>query len=60
MNVIAKVDESKCRACGCCVRSCPLGKIELGRYTAQMGENCTGCGRCVSACPFEAIYLENK
>lgn len=56
----AKLTESKCRGCGCCVRACPGGGIALGKEKAEIGEACVGCGQCVKACPFEALYLENK
>jgi len=56
----AKLNEAKCRGCGCCVRSCPKGVIVLGVKRAEIGEDCAGCGCCVKVCPFEALYLENK
>ncbi len=60
MMLKAKLNEAKCRGCGCCVRSCPMGAIALGAEKAEIGEACVGCGCCVKACPFEALHLEIK
>ena len=51
----AKIDESKCRGCGCCLRACPMNNIILGRKKAEIGERCNGCGLCTNYCKFNAI-----
>lgn len=51
------IDEEKCKACGLCQRSCPVGAI-LGearekRHIDQ--SKCIKCGTCIKSCPFKAI-----
>lgn len=55
----AFVDEDSCVACGCCVKVCPLGIIEIYRgIMAQIDrERCVGCGRCAGECPASVIEL---
>ena len=49
-----------CVACGCCVKVCPLGAIEIVRGVAAQidRERCVGCGRCARECPASVIRLE--
>jgi len=49
------VDAQLCTACGSCVRSCPLGAIEMKEGRATIGELCRACGLCLSLCPVNAI-----
>ncbi|MBE7017740.1 MAG: 4Fe-4S dicluster domain-containing protein [Ruminococcaceae bacterium] len=53
----ARIIENKCRGCGCCVRSCPMNNITLGKKKAESGDECNGCEKCIKACPFDAIEL---
>lgn len=55
----AYVDSADCVACGCCVKVCPLGAIQVVRgIRAQVdGSKCVGCGRCVRECPASVIEL---
>ena len=50
----------ECVACGCCVKVCPLGAIEIVRGVAAQidRERCVGCGRCARECPASVIRLE--
>ncbi|MHA1132205.1 MAG: 4Fe-4S binding protein, partial [Candidatus Helarchaeota archaeon] len=59
----AVIDESKCIACGWCVR-CPVEAIELkkffgGKIQLQNLEKCdpSGCKACIKICPSNAWYL---
>ena len=56
----AVVREDTCVACGCCVKVCPLGAIEIVRGVAAQidRERCVGCGRCARECPASVIRLE--
>ncbi len=47
-----KVDKSKCKDCGKCMKECPMkiGKDEIGRNT-----ECILCGRCIDECKLGAI-----
>ena len=53
---------SECVACGCCVRVCPRGAVQVlwGIRAQADPEKCIGCGACVNLCPsrpFSAIYV---
>lgn len=58
------VDERKCRRDAICVRSCPLGIIELREEklvpTPAEGADklCIACGHCVAVCPYGAMSLD--
>ena len=56
----AVVDPSACVACGCCVKVCPRGAIQiLQGITARVNRaRCIGCGKCVRECPASAITWE--
>ena len=55
----AVVDQSACVACGCCVKVCPLGAIEVVHGVAARvhGERCVGCGKCARECPASVIEI---
>lgn len=56
----AVVEEQDCVACGCCVKVCPLGAIQvLHGITARVNpDKCAGCGKCVRECPASVIQLQ--
>lgn len=56
----APVDSAVCVACGCCVKVCPLGAIEVVRGVAARVDagKCVGCGKCVAECPASVIALQ--
>ena len=50
------VDESLCKGCGKCVKSCPQGAITLIDKKAHIDPAlCRGCGICMRVCPNGAI-----
>ncbi len=56
----AKVDKSRCRACGTCVEVCGFGIPVLieeasGRYSFIDPKLCLACGICAAVCPSGAI-----
>ena len=55
----AFVEASYCVACGCCVKDCPLGAIQIiDGITAQVSmEKCVGCGKCAKECPASVIEI---
>ena len=55
----AVVDRGACVACGCCVKVCPLGAIEIVRGVAARvdREKCVGCGKCARECPASVIEI---
>lgn len=49
--------QKECVACGCCMKKCPKGAIQVihGMY-AQIDESkCIGCGICMRTCPASVI-----
>lgn len=56
----AVVEESDCVACGCCVKVCPLGAIQVlhGIFARVSPDKCVGCGKCVRECPASVIQLQ--
>lgn len=56
----AQVDNEVCVACGCCVKVCPMGAIEVVRGVAARVDagKCVGCGKCVAECPASVIALQ--
>ena len=55
----AVVDEKACVACGCCVKVCPLGAIEVVRGIAARVDwsKCVGCGKCAKEYPASVIAV---
>jgi ferredoxin len=55
----AKVDKSKCLACGGCISVCPKDAILMyGSKAFVTGEKCISCSICIKACPVAAIGEE--
>ena len=56
----AFVKHSDCVACGCCVKVCPLGEIQIiSGIMAQVDmEKCVGCGKCAKECPASVIKIQ--
>ena len=53
------IDPDKCKACGICLKKCPVDAIEGGKKTIHVidQELCTRCGTCIEVCParFDAV-----
>lgn len=55
----ARVSQGECVACGCCVKVCPMGALEINHgLHAQIHEDkCVGCGKCAKECPASVIEI---
>lgn len=56
----AAVMQKQCVACGCCVKVCPRGAIQIrnGMYAIVDKTKCIGCSLCMKACPASVIQME--
>ncbi len=61
-DLIPKVKEEKCIACGVCIERCPESAIERldNKKAFIIEELCIGCGECVAFCPSRAIPINWK
>ena len=55
----AFVAQGDCVACGCCVKVCPLGAIQIvkGIMAWANMDKCVGCGKCAKECPASVIEI---
>ena len=55
----AFVAQGDCVACGCCVKVCPMGAVEVMKgIMAQVNmDKCVGCGKCAKECPASVIEI---
>lgn len=51
------IDESLCKGCSKCARTCPVGAIsgEIKSPFIINQDKCIKCGACLNSCPFKAI-----
>lgn len=56
----ACVNVNECVACGCCVKVCPKGAIQIRKGIAADVdlEKCVGCGMCARECPASVIEVQ--
>ena len=56
----AFVQQSDGVACGCCVKVCPLGAIQImkGIMAEVDMTKCVGCGKCAQECPASVIEIQ--
>jgi electron transport complex protein RnfB len=60
-NYIREMDEEKCKACGVCVKFCPMNALELKDEKVLYNPDlCIGCGVCVHKCPNDACWLVKR
>ena len=69
-NYLVKTDPETCKACGLCVRRCPMDALQMkfstkapNKYHKAVVLNedlCIGCGVCVHKCKQKSIVLERK
>jgi len=56
----AFVAQELCVACGCCVKVCPMGAIQImkGIMAVVDFDKCVGCGKCAKECPASVITIK--
>jgi ferredoxin len=61
-NFFSEYDPLQCKACGKCVKKCPVNAIKKknGVIVKARPDVCIGCGLCVEACPSKALHLERR
>jgi formate hydrogenlyase subunit 6/NADH:ubiquinone oxidoreductase subunit I len=69
-NYTLNVNAETCKACGLCVKRCPMDAIQLkfsdkaqnkyGKAPVPETDLCLGCGVCVHKCPTGSLTLERK
>ncbi len=61
-DLIPKVKEEKCTACGVCIERCPENAIDRVKDNKAFinDELCISCGECVAFCPSRAIPINWK
>jgi ferredoxin len=69
-NYQASVRPETCKACGLCVKRCPMEVIRLetsdlatnkkGKVAVLESDHCIGCGVCAYKCPTESIVLVKR
>jgi len=67
-NYKVKVNAETCKACGLCMKRCPMDALQLKasaeaknkfRKAAVVNPDlCIGCGVCVQKCPSDSLILE--
>ncbi len=53
------IDEELCKACGKCLKACPVDAITGAKKTPHVIgiAQCIRCGQCMDACPFDAVKV---
>ena len=52
-------DESKCKNCSMCSKSCKAACIDFKTHTVDYSR-CVVCGDCIESCKFGALHYDNK
>ncbi len=52
-----RIDEDECKACGICLKDCPVDAITGEKKVPHVidQDKCTLCGMCLDKCPFSAV-----
>ncbi len=56
-----EIEIDNCIGCGMCVRSCPLGALQVNRAKGLWAINrfdCIACGYCVEKCPKKCLFMK--
>jgi len=67
-NWVALNDNDSCKACGICVKKCPVNAISLVKVGVEAGktyalvdpDRCIGCGVCTRFCPPKSLSMKRR
>ena len=69
-NFVVSTNEETCKACGLCVKRCPMEALSLthsaqaknkkGQASALNADRCIGCGVCAYKCPTGSLRLVHR
>ncbi len=69
-NFILSVNPETCKACGLCVKRCPMEALSLqesskaknkkGKASVLQADRCIGCGVCAYKCPTRSLTLVHR
>jgi nitroreductase/ferredoxin-like protein FixX len=65
MMTLIRIDETRCKKDGFCVKVCPAAIIKqpdkesIPAMISQGAQSCLRCGHCVAVCPHDALHHEN-
>jgi len=69
-NFIVSVKAETCKACGLCVKRCPMEALSLqespqaknkkGKASVLKADRCLGCGVCAYKCPTDSLVLVRR
>ena len=69
-NFIVSVKAETCKACGLCVKRCPMEALSLqespeaknkkGKASGRDADRCLGCGVCAYECPTRSLALVSR
>jgi NAD-dependent dihydropyrimidine dehydrogenase PreA subunit len=59
--VTLQLEETKCNACGMCVKVCPhnVFRLQNGKAKIVNRDYCMECGACALNCPMKAIFVKS-
>ena len=60
MAVKPKIDPSRCKACGVCVKACPMKAVSINgrKHAVIRDDQCIRCYCCHEMCPEQAVKLQ--